>query len=230
MASQAILMSSPRSGLGSSIRLHAKLPSCGLADHFGRDKNLALLCEQFYWPKMERDVNKLLERCRACHIAKTHSSNAGKSPFEVVYGRNPITPLDLVPVPEVGQFSKEWANQFEQIKELHRSVREQIIRHNEKYKGHADKHRKQVLYREGDLVWIHLRDSDDEPDSGSSLFQEREDDADPYGAGGRVWRWKWSPLVAESGEGFIIKHYGAGGRVWRGKWSPLIAESGEGDG
>ncbi|GKA63899.1 putative reverse transcriptase domain-containing protein [Tanacetum coccineum] len=207
----------------------------GLTGHFGRDKTLALLREQFYWPKMERDVNKLLERCRTCHIAKTHSSNAGlytplsvpvapwedvsldfvlgfprtqrakdfvmvvvdrfskmahfvpcskmfdasqvarlyfaeivklhgvpktltsdrdvkfslgnllgiligdnakqwdlilpqaefaynrsvnrttgKSPFEVVYGRNPITPIDLVPV-------------------------------------------RKVLYREGDLVWIHLR-------------------------------------------------------------------------
>ncbi|GJV06320.1 RNA-directed DNA polymerase [Tanacetum coccineum] len=157
----------------------------------------------------------------------------GKSPFEVVYGRNLITPLDLVPVPEVGQFSEEGADQSEQIKELHRSVQEQIIRHNKQYKEHADKRRKQVLYREGDLVWIHLRkerfpagrfgklkprgdgpfrvlkkindnaykielpghynvsatfnvadlspykgDSDDEPDSGSSLFQEGEDDAD----------------------------------------------------
>ncbi|GKA31233.1 RNA-directed DNA polymerase [Tanacetum coccineum] len=333
----------------------------GLVGHFGRDKTLALLCEQFYWPKMESDVNRLLERCRTRHIAKTHSSNAGlyiplsvpvapwedmahfvpcskmfdasqmarlyfaeiiklhgvpknltsvrdvkfvshfwrtlwtrlgsklqfsnshhpqtnghtevvnrslgnllrslirdnakqwdlilpqaefaynrsfnhttgKSPFEVVYGRNPITPLDLVPVPEVGRFSEEGADQSEQIKELHRSVQEQIIRHNEQYKEHVDKRRKQVLYREGDLVWIHLRkerfpagrfgklkprgdgpfrvlkkindnaykielpghynvsatfnvadlspykgDSDDEPDSGSSLFQEGEDDAD----------------------------------------------------
>ncbi|GJZ52515.1 RNA-directed DNA polymerase [Tanacetum coccineum] len=157
----------------------------------------------------------------------------GKSPFEVVYGRNPITPLDLVPVLEVGQFSKEGADQSEQIKELHRSVQEEIIRHNKQYKEHADKRRKQVLYREGDLVWIHFRkehfpvgrfgklkpredgpfrvlkkindnaykielrghynvsvtfnvadlspykgDSDDEPDSGSSLFQEGEDDAE----------------------------------------------------
>ncbi|GJY90486.1 hypothetical protein Tco_0505682 [Tanacetum coccineum] len=36
-------------------------------------------------------------------------------------------------------------------------VQEQIIRYNEQYKGHEDKRRKQVLYREGDLVWIHLR-------------------------------------------------------------------------
>ncbi|GKC59380.1 RNA-directed DNA polymerase, partial [Tanacetum coccineum] len=32
---------------------------------------------KFYWPKMEHDVNRLLERCRTCDIAKTHSSNAG---------------------------------------------------------------------------------------------------------------------------------------------------------
>ncbi|GJR44467.1 putative CCCH-type zinc finger family protein [Tanacetum coccineum] len=201
----------------------------GLAGHFGRDKTLALLREQFYWPKMEHDVNTLLERCRTCHIAKTYSSNVGlytplsvpvalwedmahfvpcsktfdasqvarlyfaeivklygvpktltsdrdvkftevvnrslgnllrslirdnakqwdlilpqaefaynrsvncttcKSPFEVVYGRNLITPLDLVPVPKVGWFSEEGGDQSEQIKELHRS---------------------------GDLVWIHLR-------------------------------------------------------------------------
>ncbi|GJU78699.1 reverse transcriptase domain-containing protein [Tanacetum coccineum] len=123
----------------------------------------------------------------------------GKSPFEVVYGWNPITPLDLAPV----------------------------------LAEHADKHRKQVLYREGDLVWIHLHkehflagcfwklkprgdglfrvlkkindnaykielpghynvsatfnvallsqykgNSDDELDSGSNLFQKGEDDAD----------------------------------------------------
>ncbi|GJX75098.1 RNA-directed DNA polymerase [Tanacetum coccineum] len=58
---------------------------------------------------------------------------------------------------EVGWFSEEGADQSEHIKELHRSVREQIIRHNEQYKEHADKHHKQVLYQEGHLVWIHLR-------------------------------------------------------------------------
>ncbi|GJV71841.1 RNA-directed DNA polymerase [Tanacetum coccineum] len=214
-----------------------------LAGHFGRDKTLALLREQSYWLKMEHYINRLLERYRTCHIAKTHSSNAvfdqfskmahfvpcskmfdasqvarlyfaeivklhgvsktltfdrdvkfvshlwrtlwthlgfklqfssshhtevvnrslgnllrsligdnskqwdlilpqaefafnrsvnrttGKSPFEVVYGRNPITPLDLVLVLEVDLSP---------------------------YKG----------------------DSDDEPNSGSSLFQEGEDDAD----------------------------------------------------
>nr|GFB58500.1 RNA-directed DNA polymerase [Tanacetum cinerariifolium] len=64
--------------------------------------------------------------------------------------------MDLVLVPEVGQFSKEGADHSEQIKELHQSVQEQIIRHNKQYKEHADKRCKQILYQEGDLVWIHL--------------------------------------------------------------------------
>nr|GEX45870.1 hypothetical protein [Tanacetum cinerariifolium] len=141
----------------------------GLAGHFERDKTLVLLHEQFYWPKMERDVNMLLERCCTCHIAKTYSSNAeivkfygvpktltfdrvvkfvshlwrtlwtrmgdnakqwdiilpqvelahsravnrttGKILFEVVYGRNLITPLDLVLVLE--DFNKKFYNSLD---------------------------------------------------------------------------------------------------------------------
>ncbi|GJU76908.1 RNA-directed DNA polymerase [Tanacetum coccineum] len=245
------------------------IPLCSLRE--------AIVLEgHFYWPRMERDVNRILERCRTCHIAKTHSSIAGlytplsvpiapwedvsldfvlglprtqraKDSIMVVVDRfskmahfvpcsktfdasqvarlyfAEIVRLHGVPKPltsdrdvkfvshfwrtfvEVGRFSEEGADQSKQIKELHRSIQEQIIRYNEQYKEHADKRRKQVLYREGDLVWIHLRkehflagrfgsinlrgrssfllspykgDSDDEPDSGSSLFQEGEDDAD----------------------------------------------------
>ncbi|WOG81677.1 hypothetical protein DCAR_0100828 [Daucus carota subsp. sativus] len=49
----------------------------GLAGHFGRDKTLALVQEIFYWPRMERDVKRHVERCRTCHIAKSHSQNTG---------------------------------------------------------------------------------------------------------------------------------------------------------
>nr|GEV58485.1 reverse transcriptase domain-containing protein [Tanacetum cinerariifolium] len=170
--------------------------ACGLVGHFGHDKTLALLCEQFYWPKMEGDVNRLLERCHTCHIAKTYSSNAGLyTPLSV-----PVAPwkdVSLDFVLEVGRFSEEGADQSKQIKELHRSVQEQIIQHNKQYKEHADKCQKHVLYREGDLFWIHLQKerfsagrfgkmkpfvsykgySDDELDSWSSIFQEGEDDA-----------------------------------------------------
>ena len=49
----------------------------GLAGHFGRDKTLELIRCQFYWPKMERDVSRIIARCRVCHVAKAHHTNAG---------------------------------------------------------------------------------------------------------------------------------------------------------
>ncbi|GJR81417.1 RNA-directed DNA polymerase [Tanacetum coccineum] len=48
-----------------------------LDGHFGRDKTLAIHKEQFYWPEMVRDVHRVIERCKICHIAKTHRTNAG---------------------------------------------------------------------------------------------------------------------------------------------------------
>ena len=49
----------------------------GLASHFGRDKTLVIIQEQFYWPRMGKDVSRILEKCRACHIAKTHGNDGG---------------------------------------------------------------------------------------------------------------------------------------------------------
>ena len=65
----------PLSSLRDAIILESH--TGGLAGHFGRNKTLALIRDQFYWPRIERDVNRIVERCRLCHIAKTHSSNTG---------------------------------------------------------------------------------------------------------------------------------------------------------
>ena len=43
------------------------------------------------------------------------------------------------------------------IQELHKKVQEQIEKSNERYKSQANKHRKQALFKPGDLVWVHLR-------------------------------------------------------------------------
>lgn len=64
----------------------------GLAGHFGRDKTVALVKENFYWPKLERDVNRHIQRCKICHLAKSKSQDTGlytpfpipKAPWEVV--------------------------------------------------------------------------------------------------------------------------------------------------
>ncbi|GKV03596.1 hypothetical protein SLEP1_g15871 [Rubroshorea leprosula] len=49
----------------------------GLASHFGRDKTLALVKESFYWPKLEQNVIRHIQRCKVCHQAKTINQNIG---------------------------------------------------------------------------------------------------------------------------------------------------------
>nr|GEW23027.1 RNA-directed DNA polymerase [Tanacetum cinerariifolium] len=241
----------------------------GLAGHFGRDKILALLCGRFYWPKMERDISRIIARCRVCHVAKTQHTNAGlytslpvpatlwedvslyfvmglprtqrhKDSIMVVvdrfskmahfvpcsktYDASQVArlyfaeivglygmPKTLTSDQDVKFVSHFWCTlwtrmgsklQFSsshhpqtdgqtevtnrslgnllrslvgdiqnngilhcrmlnslitEIKELHAQVRDTILKHTGKYQARASKHRKHVVYKEGDLVWIHLR-------------------------------------------------------------------------
>ena len=88
---------------------------------------------------------------------QSQNRTTGRSPFQIVYGRNPITPLDLVPIPITEHFSSDGEEQAKRIRELHEQVRQRIIQQNDKYKLRADRRRKKVVFQEGDLVWIHLR-------------------------------------------------------------------------
>nr|GEU45446.1 hypothetical protein [Tanacetum cinerariifolium] len=88
---------------------------------------------------------------------KSTSHTTGKSLFFIVYGRHLITPLDLAPIPIIGPVSVEGDDRSKQIKEPHQKMREQITKHNQQYQDQANKHRKRVLYKEGDLVWIRFR-------------------------------------------------------------------------
>ena len=74
-----------------------------------------------------------------------------------MYGKNPISPLDLVPISSNKDFSGDADVRAGEIKKLHAQVREKILKQNEKYKRATDKHRKHAEFNEGDLVWIHLR-------------------------------------------------------------------------
>jgi hypothetical protein len=88
---------------------------------------------------------------------RSQSRTTGKSPFEVVYGFNPITPIELTPLHVEKQFSGNADEHAEHIKQVHSQVRTQIENSNKKYKERVDRHRKKVVFKKGDLVWIHLR-------------------------------------------------------------------------
>jgi hypothetical protein len=85
------------------------------------------------------------------------SQTTGHSPFEVVYGQNPISPLDLTPLPVTHHFSGDAEERVKDIKRLHEQVQSKIMQQNERYQKSANKHRRHVEFKEGDLVWVHLR-------------------------------------------------------------------------
>ncbi|XP_071933764.1 uncharacterized protein [Coffea arabica] len=43
----------------------------GLMGHFGVAKTLAILQEHFHWPRMKRDVERMVAKCITCHKAKS---------------------------------------------------------------------------------------------------------------------------------------------------------------
>ena len=53
--------------------LHAE----NLNGHFGRNKTLALVQANFFWPKLEKDVAKFVAKCTVCILAKTRSQSSG---------------------------------------------------------------------------------------------------------------------------------------------------------
>ena len=63
------------------------------------------------------------------------------SPFEIVYGFNPLTPLDLLPLLVTETTSLDGKKKAEMVKKLHESVRQHIEKKNEQYAIKANKGR-----------------------------------------------------------------------------------------
>jgi len=79
------------------------------------------------------------------------------SPFKVLYGLNPPSPLDLTARPLDQKLSGDVASRVEKIKKIHELVRSKIENTNEAYQAQANKHKKKMVFQPGDLRWIHLR-------------------------------------------------------------------------
>ena len=68
-------------------------------------------------------------------------STTNFSPFEIVYGFNPLTPLDLLPLPINEMTSLDGQKNAEMVKKLHESVRKHIEKKNEQYATEANEGR-----------------------------------------------------------------------------------------
>jgi hypothetical protein len=78
------------------------------------------------------------------------------SPFEIVYGFNPLTPMDLIPLPIDERVSLDGNRKAQVVKTLHESVRQQIEKRNRGYAIKANKGCKHVVFQPGDWVWVHM--------------------------------------------------------------------------
>ncbi|KAA0059666.1 Transposon Ty3-I Gag-Pol polyprotein [Cucumis melo var. makuwa] len=105
---------------------------------------------------------------RAIH-STTHCS-----PFEVVYGFNPLTPLDLSPLPPNMFTSDAASSRVEYIKTLHKEIKERIEKKNQKLVTRKNQGRKELIFKSGDWVWVHLR-KERFPDQRKSKLQQRGD-------------------------------------------------------
>ncbi|GKV11022.1 hypothetical protein SLEP1_g22311 [Rubroshorea leprosula] len=79
------------------------------------------------------------------------------SPFEVAYGFNPLTPLDLLPLPIDEQASLDEKKKAEVVKQLHERVQQNIERQIEQYANQANKGQKKVVFEPGHWVWVHMQ-------------------------------------------------------------------------
>ena len=87
----------------------------------------------------------------------TVHSSTKMSPFKVVYGFNPITPLDLLPLPQEQATNRDGQAKAEYVKKLHQQVKENLERRTQQYEKQANKGRKRVTFDVGDWVWVHFR-------------------------------------------------------------------------
>ena len=63
----------------------------------------------------------------------------------------------MTPLSVTKNFSGDAKEKAKEIKKSHEQVQNKIGKQNEKYYKQANKHRKPIVFKEGDLVWIHLR-------------------------------------------------------------------------
>ncbi|KZV38924.1 hypothetical protein F511_14194, partial [Dorcoceras hygrometricum] len=84
-------------------------------------------------------------------------STTGFSPFEIVYGFNPLTPKDFFSLPMSERLNLDGKKNADYVRTLHENVRANIEEKIQQYTRQANKGKKKVTFDLGDWVWLHLR-------------------------------------------------------------------------
>ena len=82
------------------------------------------------------------------------------SPFKIIYGFNPLTPMDIIPLSFEERVSLDGENKAKIVRQLNEGIRLQIEKTNGLYAFKANKGRKQVVFQPGDWVSVHMHKDD----------------------------------------------------------------------
>jgi hypothetical protein len=108
-------------------------------------------------------IKKNLKEWEEClpHVEFAHNravhSTTELCPFEVVYGFKPITPLDLLPLPIQERTNMEASKRADFVRKIHEKTKEAIEKKGKYVADRVNKKRKEVLFRPGEMVWVHFR-------------------------------------------------------------------------
>ncbi|KAK1595679.1 hypothetical protein QYE76_007996, partial [Lolium multiflorum] len=101
-------------------------------------------------------------------------STTMRSPFMVVYGFEPPTAIDLLPLPLHEQVNMDIDKRAQYMKKLHEDTRATIEQQVLRQATRLNLKKKARIFNEGDLVWIHLR-KDRFPQERNSKLKPRGD-------------------------------------------------------
>ncbi|KAH0639201.1 hypothetical protein KY285_035787 [Solanum tuberosum] len=110
--------------------------------------------------ELQRQVEELLEKGfvrEKYSYNRTFHSSTGKTPFEIVYGFNPLIPLDLLPLPTNDFANRDGKKKADMMKKIHEQTRLAIEKKNKEVALRRNKGRKYVVFKTGDLVRVHMR-------------------------------------------------------------------------
>ena len=120
---------------------------------------------------------KIWEECLP-HIEFAYNravhSTTKVSPFQVVYGFNPLAPINLLPLPQSVQLNSDATSCAEWILKLHELTKTNIEKMNAKYRSYGSNSKKHSTFEPGDLVLLHLR-KDHFPELRKSKLMPRAD-------------------------------------------------------
>ena len=94
---------------------------------------------------------------RRVRLQSARHSTTGKSPFEVVYGFNPLSPLDILPLPLQERANMDASARAAYLKKMHEETRSTIEGQVQRLTAKLNINKSPMVFQPGDQVWIHLR-------------------------------------------------------------------------